>query len=329
MVVISVLGQQRMVARNTPGVWWIFRWSSLGNLAGSFRQSASTLGLVGCAVVQPAPAAAPLSSAGQATPTAQREAPAGAEPIRDVSREAPDAAPQPTTLDIPGFEPCVIRLSPLRQPAPLFVVAHGAGGQARWHCHHYEAMLGPAAVLLCLTGKRMVARDPARGYYYPDHIQLSSELTAATTAIRAAHAADLRGDSGVYLGYSQGATMGALAIAEYGADFTRLALVEGGFDSWSATLARRLKNNGGQRVLFVCGTDHCRNRASTAATILATAGLDTKMLYAAHAGHRPDGPVAARVREGLQWLLEGDSRYAEILSHLQQGDGTSVPSAEP
>jgi len=290
----------------------------LANLARTFRQSATAMSLVGCVAAQRSPKPPPTFRAehSNSATSANWARPADIQPVPKSTGEAPQPEAVPSALSVMGFEPAVLRLSTYRRTAPLFVITHGAGGQAEWHCEHYEAILGPSASLLCLAGKRMVARDPTRGYYYPDHVVLSNEIVAARVAIREKHSGALSGDSDVYVGYSQGATMGALAVAGYGAFFTRLLLVEGGFDSWSPALARKYRGSGGQRVLFVCGTEHCHKQAAKAAATLSIAGVEVKVLYAPNAGHRPDGPVALRVREGLPWLLEGDSRYTEVLEHV-------------
>jgi predicted esterase len=161
----------------------------------------------------------------------------------------------------------------------------------------------------------MVAQDSARGYYYPDHLKLSEELMAARSAMLERYAPLLQTDQSVYVGYSQGASMGVLAVANHGDLWPRLALVEGGYDDWTSSLARSYKSRGGRRVLFVCGTEHCRKSASQAVTTLTRAGVAARLLMAPNGGHRPDGPVAVRVREGLDWLLDGDVQFEKVLNH--------------
>ncbi len=228
----------------------------------------------------------------------------------------PVPAELPTSLSLAGFEPAVLRLAEDRNPAPTFVITHGAGGQADWHCSHYAELLGPAAALLCLRGKRMVSRDPSRGYYYPNHLELADELVAAHTALLEKHSPAVFSQSSVYAGYSQGASMGVLAVAAHGEWWPRLLLVEGGYDTWSPGLAQRFSASGGQRVLLVCGTEHCRKLAQKAVLMLTQARVEAKLLTAPGAGHRPDGPVGARVREGLVWLLGGDPHFENVLRYL-------------
>ncbi len=295
--------------------------SVLGNLTIRFRQSASALALIGCSSP---PWAAPrhVTAAGSVALAGTSKSPPEPAATATTHSEAPLTEP-PSSLAVDGFEPSVIRLPADGKAAPLFVVAHGAGGQASWHCHHYEAMLGPSAALLCLTGKRMVTRDPTRGYYYPDHIWLSDELMAAYASMSRSHANVMLGSSRVYIGYSQGASMGVLAVAAHGDLWPRLALVEGGYDAWSASLARTFHDHGGQRVLFVCGTEHCRKQARQAVMILERTGVMSRLLTAPNAGHRPDGPVAARVNEGLVWLLQDEPRYENVLRYLSTSEVAS------
>ena len=225
------------------------------------------------------------------------------------------------------FEPAVLRWATAQVRAPLFIVTHGAGGMAEWHCQHYATLLGPGITLLCPRGKRMFANDPSRGYYYPNHVALAEELHGARDAMLQHHAARVCEGSVVYVGYSQGASMGVLAVGEHGDWWPRLLLVEGGYDSWSAPLSKRYAASGGHRVLFVCGTPHCRERARASVGLLERAGVTAQLRYANGAGHRPDGPVAAAVRDGLLWLLDDGPEFAEIRDTLaaaaaaQRADG--------
>jgi predicted esterase len=148
----------------------------------------------------------------------------------------------------------------------------------------------------------MYANNANRGYYYPNHLALGQELRRAREALLERYA-DRVEVSAVYVGYSQGASMGVLAIAEHGDWFPRMLLVEGGFENWSGALAKRYADTGGRRVLFVCGTEHCRKLASIGVTLLKQHRVQAQLRFSPGAGHRPDGPVTEQVRNGLAWLL--------------------------
>ena len=226
------------------------------------------------------------------------------------------SADDPTDLVIDHFEPAAVRWAMSSDRAPLFVVTHGAGGQAQWHCTHYASLLGPDVTLVCPRGKRMYAREPDRGYYYPNHHELQRELREVVETLLNKYAERFAHDALVYVGYSQGASMGVLAVAEQGADFKRLLLVEGGYDNWSELLSKRFVASGGRRVLFVCGTKQCQHGAQTSIGLLKRAGALAQLRNAMGAGHRPDGPVADAVRDGLSWLLDDAREFASIRDNL-------------
>jgi pimeloyl-ACP methyl ester carboxylesterase len=191
----------------------------------------------------------------------------------------------------------------------MLVVAHGAGGDAGWHCALYQARLPAPAYILCPRGVRMVAdRSVDSGYYFPDHHELEREVMAAMDALCSRFPQANR-TGVVYAGYSQGATMGALMIVEHADVFTRLVLVEGGTSEWDLLRAKRFRRGGGQRVLFACGQARCRDAARRSAHWLEQAELAVRVEYARGAGHTPFGRVGDQVTEAFGWLTEGDPRW--------------------
>ena len=306
--------------------------SVFGNPKQRFRQCA----LLGCLLIGCArpPLSAPSTNNGPAahgfdgaSPTSELSgahvwAPVG-NPLPEQNEprvaQPPETVPVPaaiSSLPIESFEPAVLRWATEQRPAPLFVIAHGAGGMAEWHCQHYAELLGSACTLVCLKGKRMFASDANRGYYFPNHLALAEELLGAHSALLEHHAEQIYTNTAVYVGYSQGASMGVLAVAEHGDWFPRLLLVEGGYENWSVALAKRYASTGGRRVLFVCGTEHCRNLAQLSVFILRRNGVAAELRVAVGAGHRPDGPVTDRVRDGLIWLLDESPTLALVRAAL-------------
>jgi pimeloyl-ACP methyl ester carboxylesterase len=238
-------------------------------------------------------------------PLTQPSSPAAGAPETD---ERPSRSVE---LNVPGFEPAVLWAPSKLEGAvrPVLVVAHGAGGDARWHCELYRSRLRAAAYVLCPRGVRMIAnRNVESGYYFPDHHELEREVTAALEALWSGFP-DAARTGVVYAGYSQGATMGALMIVDHADVFTRLVLVEGGTSEWSLSRAREFRRRGGERVLFACGQAHCRDGARGSSHWLGQADVAVRVEYAPGAGHRPDGRVGDRVAEAFEWVTEGDPRW--------------------
>jgi len=229
------------------------------------------------------------------------------EPSPKASETPPPPDPQMDTLDVPGFDRALVFL-PARSasPPPLVVVAHGAGVVPDDICRTARALFHERAALLCLVGPRVAAREEGR--YFPDHFALEKLFLASLDALGRAHV-DIDRARSVYLGYSQGATMGALMLPEHGDLCPRLLLVEGGFADWTLARAERFRQRGGERVLFACGTRHCRDLANRAAETLRRAGVDAKIISDLSAGHTYEGALRERVSAELSDFLSGDARF--------------------
>jgi predicted esterase len=218
---------------------------------------------------------------------------------------APTATPRgPLELEVPDFGPAVVVLpSAHARPAPILVAAHGAGDSPEWQCEHWGRVAHGRYFVVCPRGTSL----GGGGYYYANHFALERELLAALDAVERSHGSWVRPDGGVYTGYSQGATMGALMIIEHGAKFPYLVLVEGGTAEWSASRAKRYVKSGGKSVALVCGGSGCMKRAQASAKILERAGLRARAEHAEGGGHTYVGVVGERATELLEtWLFVTD-----------------------
>lgn len=216
-----------------------------------------------------------------------------------VVREAEQRA-----LEVPGFLSALLFSPAGSEPRPLVVATHGAGGSPEWACDHWRQLTHERVFVLCLRGKSM---GPSGGYYYPDHRALEAELIAAEQALRAVEPRVL-GGSGLYAGFSQGASMGSVMLSAHGARFPYLALVEG-FELWSLSRAKAFQQSGGKRVLFTCGTKDCQSKAQQSVRWLLQRGVDAKLDYASGAGHTPEGEVGRALERSLPWLVADESAF--------------------
>lgn len=160
-------------------------------------------------------------------------------------------------------------------------------------------MLPADFVIVCPQGSLLDKRDPDGGAYYPDHLALRGELKALSAAVLERWGDAVAPQSWRYMGYSQGATMGALAIVGEVGFFSELILIEGGGENWTLGRARAFKESGGRRVLLLCGTPGCAKRGEASASVLNGAGLDALFKNAPGSGHTYGGQVARLVHEGM------------------------------
>jgi predicted esterase len=276
--------------------------TTVGSRATTVGSSATTVGSL-----QPLagsdPAAFPLSSAGAPPLVASPRSPLGGEPFVD--------------LPVEGHRAAVVSL-PLgaTSPRPLLVVTHGAGGRPEPHCAFWRALLGSRGFILCPRGSLLgsLAEPQDQGFFYRDHHALEREVTAAMAALRARFGELVDDRAPMYAGFSQGATMGALAFVKRPAVFARLVLIEGGSgesDEWTISGARAFRETGGARVLFACGRASCFLAAKKSVTYLDKAGVEGRVVHAAGAGHTYGGAVAEAVQGALAWITEGDARWSD------------------
>jgi poly(3-hydroxybutyrate) depolymerase len=222
------------------------------------------------------------------------------------------APPQTAELAVPGFRPAVLIVPSRPGPHPVMVAAHGAGDRAEWQCEHWGPLVGDRGFVLCPRGRAMTNAPGAdSGYYFVDHHQLGKEVLAALAALRAEHGERVDPGPVAFTGYSQGAIMGALFTAPRGKLFSRLALIEGGYDEWNVPIAMRFRKAGGERVLLACGQRYCQRGAERTLVHLERAGLAARLENAPGAGHTYGGLVGDKVASALPWFFEGDARWAD------------------
>jgi predicted esterase len=207
---------------------------------------------------------------------------------------------------------------------PLVVAAHGAGGAPEWECDYWTRLTLGQAFVLCLRGTRI---NPRAGFYYRDHHALHAELTAALAAARQRFPR-IAPSSGIYAGFSQGASMGALVVGQHAGELPYVVLIEG-FQQWNVALGRAFAKQGGKAVLFACGTRECAKAADVSTEALERAGARARAEHAAGAGHTPGGRVEALVASRLPWLLDSDSAWLSSSTALPTSSTAyqSAPSA--
>jgi predicted esterase len=259
-----------------------------------------------------------------AEPEQERATDAGVDERADGDGDGDGVEGEYRSLRVPGYLPAVLYVPASSGAAPLVVAAHGAGGDPEGECEYWRALTHGRSLVMCLRGRR-ISRYYSGSYYYPTHIALGRELSAAMRALRATPDVTIPKGPHVYAGFSQGAIMGAIMIVDQARAFPWLALIEGGFQYWNIPRARRFKRNGGRRVLFVCGTAWCANGARQTAAWLRGAGVQVRLEHAPFAGHTPGGAVEERTRAALPWLLNEEPEDAK--RGAPEGRGPKVPAA--
>jgi predicted esterase len=232
-----------------------------------------------------------------------REASGGNEASEGTDRSSDGESGEPSVLELPiesGF-PLLVWAPRGPGPFPLVIAAHGAGCVAEDHCAYWWRLTEGRAIVACLRGEPLFRNRPEQGFFFRDHLALGRELALSVGALRNRFG-DRIGPRATFAGYSQGATMGALALPDSGLTFEQLVFIEGGGEGMTKRSVDRLREQGTKRVLFVCGTGGCSKRAQSMAGVLTRAGIDARAVDAPGVGHTYLGPVEELTRAQTAWL---------------------------
>ena len=217
------------------------------------------------------------------------------------SAETASTEPIREELAVEGAHPLLLWSPAGTKEQALIVSAHGAGCMPEDHCAYLWGLSRGQAIVACLPGEPLYRLHPERGFYFKDHRALAGELEAAMRAIEVRFGTRLSEDR-TYVGYSQGATMGALLLPDSPLSFRQILLIEGGGEGMLRASAQRLKAKGTERVLFACGTSGCKGRAERVASLLDNVGIDARVVFGEGAGHTYLGAVETTVLEVTGWL---------------------------
>jgi hypothetical protein len=245
---------------------------------------------------------------------------AAAEPNDEPASEShePQAALESTPpivpLEVPGFSDAVVSV-PLgaTSPRPVVVATHGLWDFPEGLCDNWRWIVGNRAWVLCPRGE---PRSPGKTFHYRSGPALAREIEAGVQALDQRYPGYVDTGPRLYAGFSLGAILGAWIVVHYPAHYPRAVLTEGGEDKFPADAAVAYARGGGQRILFACGLRGRVDGATYAARRLARAGVPARVVLGKLPGtgqfiHWYNGPVAEETKAQLDWLFEGDSRWAE------------------
>ncbi len=204
-------------------------------------------------------------------------------------------------LGVPGYGDVSVSV-PLgaRQPRPVVVVLHGEHDRPEWQCGTWRAVVGDRAFVLCPRGRAVAG---TKTFTFDDRRDTELELRGSLRALKERFGPYVAKGSVVLAGFGVGAEYAvALARAEP-SFFSRLVLVEGGTDAWTASAAGIFEHGGGVRVLFACSSAPCRELADQKLSITRSLDLDGKVVFAGELGGVFDGRLARALSREYAWLM--------------------------
>lgn len=239
-----------------------------------------------------------------------------------LSIPAPSAEPASLTgeplaaLPVAGFAEAIVSL-PLgtKRKRPIVLACHGNYDRPEWQCATWRGILaraGKSAFVLCPRGVARPdspSKDDVR-FTYASAEAMHRELDAGLDALREKYGAFVDEGPMVFTGFSLGSIYGAPYVLRDPTVLPRLVLTEGSHDKWTPAAVHAFAKKGGVRALFPCGQPGCVTMATTVTKALVANGVPARVVHGKGVGHGYDGAVADEIVGVMDWLLEGDARFA-------------------
>ena len=227
------------------------------------------------------------------------------------------ASPSVTAEDLPviGYAPAVvIPPAPSSARRPVVLVAHGFDDRAENQCDVWRGIVEGRAYVVCPRGIP-VAGSSTQGQTYNGAMALAKEVEGVLAAFHRRYAAVADDSALVFAGFSLGAVLGVSIPQRDPSRFPYVVLTEGGEDAWTTNDTKYFHDHGGKRVLLMCALAIRVSTAEIARDRFTKSGADARVVLAKAPGkpeyvHWYDGPVAEQIHANLDWLVEGDARWA-------------------
>jgi len=223
-------------------------------------------------------------------------------------------------LAVPGYPDASLAVpGDTEARLPVLVAVHGHRDRADDECRFASRFIGEHAFVLCPSGVPLPLQagdGDLRRSTFMNVVDLSREVDADLAALARAYPDRIDLEKPVFFGHSTGAYYGEGMVLRAPERWSRAIFAEGGMGGWTTLVAKAFRSRGGQRILFVCGTEACAGPSARAAETLEAAGVPARMGYAAGAGHEVSDAMAEEVARALGWLVEGDPRFSHCCTAL-------------
>ena len=171
----------------------------------------------------------------------------------------------------------------------------------------------------------MSARDPTTRragkwdrWEYSSTDKTDQELEAGLSALRQQFADYIAPGPVLFTGFSLGAILGVGILKRHPGQYGPIVFSEGGNEGWTSATVKKIAPQDGDagdeirlRLLYACGQADCVAKSKTTIKIIERAGGEARVVSGGNVGHMYDGPVAEAIARQWDWLVQGDSRWAD------------------
>lgn len=193
-------------------------------------------------------------------------------------------------------------------PRPTLIALHGHADRPEWQCGTWRGITDARSFVLCPRGTPLAK---AKTFSWNTPELTADELRAALKALKQRFSDYVAPGPVVLTGYSLGAIHAVSILKQEPSFFSRVALVEGGHEAWSAGNAAIFGQRGGRRILFACAQSACLEPAQRSVVFAERGGAEARVVDAGNFGHVLDGRVAQAIKRQFGWLVAGDPRWED------------------
>jgi predicted esterase len=194
---------------------------------------------------------------------------------------------------------------------PVLIALHGTGDRPDWACDAWRTITQARAWIVCPRGAhdaQWSTKTDERYAHRESLVDLAAHIDLALVELAKKYPDYVDADHPILAGFSMGAWQALRLSAREPDRFTRLAILEGGYDlaiTNAPALARAHA-----RVLFGSGQPDNAAAAKNAAARLAAAGVPARTAFAS-VGHSFARPMQDALAPHFAWLTEGDARWQD------------------
>ena len=246
-------------------------------------------------------------------------------------RQAPTPSDEPAPTSSVGLQPlqsrsAVIVLSSseastielripigISQPAAVVSVLGMDKPLLTTRCADWHERTAKRAFVLCCTGPEQNLEASGQIDWY------ERELRVALRATKRKFGGYVSAQTVTLVGLAPAAEAVVALVRKTPALFSRIALVNGGFGSWSAVDSARFAQIQGSRALLVCDSKDCELQASRVTATLRASGAAVRLLMASTSQTTRTikcTPFSGRLRNGSRLALFGKRRRIELVRSL-------------
>lgn len=211
------------------------------------------------------------------------------------------------TLPVEGYGDAVVAV-PLgaREPRRVVVALHGDADRPEWQCGAWRGIAGSEVFVLCPRGvKRMDLAGPPR-FTFGTLERTEQELRLALKALKQRYGKHVAPGEVVLTGLGVGATRALQLAKQEPAFFSRLVVIEGDTEPWTAATAAAFASRGGKRILFGCAHAPCEKLGVRNVLFTRRNGGDARLVVAGPKARGFDAHFVSLVQQHWAWLIGKD-----------------------